>query len=185
MHQLLDREAWREWHGLLREGVSVSAEIWFARQGDVLIATDTDSRKVIDRLQPGECQPFKRIGVRDLTMHHRYWALMTVIAKNVRRIEIDRLGGQPVYMPIFNKDNAHTAMKLCTGLYDTLPVGGSDYCVRVPHSTGFNEMTPDEWLLYFPEVLEVVAEKVAPNIEIPEARDDILRSVERWHREVA
>jgi hypothetical protein len=169
----------------LEENSMSSAQVWFARQGDVLIATDTDSRKVIDRLQPGECQPFKRIGVRDLTMHHRYWALMTVIARNVRRIEIDRLGGQPVYMPIFNKDNAHTAMKLCTGLYDTLPVGGSDYCVRVPHTTSFEGMTPDEWLVYWPTVLEVFVEKVAPFIEVPEARDDALRYVERWTQEAA
>jgi hypothetical protein len=163
----------------------VSAEIWFARRGDILIPTDDDSRKVIERLHDGECQAFKRIGVRDPVMHRRYWALMTAIGRNVRRIEIDRLRGQPVYMPIFNKDNAHTAMKLCTGLYDTLPVGGSDYCVRVPHSTGFNEMTPDEWLLYWPEVLEVCVDKVSPEIEVPEARDDMLRYVERWQQEAA
>ena len=161
------------------------SQIWLARHGDALIATDADGRKVIDRLKPGECDCFKRIGVRDLTMHRRYWALMEVIAKNVRRLEIDRLGGQPVYMPIFNKGNAHTGMKLCTGLYDTLPVGGSDYCVRVPHSTNFEEMTADEWLLYWPEVLDVFVEKVAPNIEVPEARDDALRYVERWQQEAA
>lgn len=163
----------------------MSAEIWFARHGASLVATDDDSRKVIERLSDGECQCFKRIGVRDIQMHRRYWALMTLIAKNVRRIEIDRLGGQPVYMPIFSKENAHTAMKLCTGLYDTLPVGGSDYCVRVPHSTGFTEMTPDEWLLYWPEVLAVFVDKIAPNIEVPEARDDALRYVERWSQEAA
>jgi hypothetical protein len=163
----------------------VSNHVWFVRQGAGLFGTDEDSRKVIERLDDGECQAFKRIGVRDPVMHRRYWALCTLIAKNVRRIEIDRLGGQPVYMPIFTKENAHTAMKLCTGLYDTLPVGGSDYCVRVPHSTSFTEMTPDEWLLYWPEVLEVFVEKVSPEIEIPEARDDALRYVERWQREAA
>jgi hypothetical protein len=163
----------------------MSAEVWFVRQGAGLFPTDEDSRKAIARLDDGECKAFKPIGVRDPVMHRRYWALMTDLAKKVRRIEIDRLGGQPVYMPIFTKENAHTAMKLCTGLYDTLPVGGSDYCVRVPHSTGFNEMTPDEWLLYWPEVLNVCVEKVAPEIEIPEARDDMLRYIERWSREAA
>jgi hypothetical protein len=163
----------------------MSSEVWFARRGESLIATDDDSRKVIERLDEAECQCFKRIGVRDPVAHRRYWALMSDLPKKVRRIEIDRLGGQPVYMPIFNKGNAHTAMKLCTGLYDTLPLGGSDYCVRVPHSTGFESMTADEWLLYWPEVLEVCVEKVAPAIEIPEARDDMLRYIERWHREAA
>jgi hypothetical protein len=163
----------------------VSTEVWFARRGESLIATDEDSRKVIHRLDEGECQCFKRIGVRDPVMHRRYWAMMSQTAKHVRRIEIDRLAGQPVYMPIFTSYNAHTAMKLCTGLYDTLPVGGSDYAVRVPHSTNFESMTPDEWLLYWPQVLEVLNEKVTPYIEIPEARDDMMRSIERWQSEAA
>lgn len=163
----------------------MSAEVWFARRGASLIATDEDSRKVIERLDDGECQCFKRIGVRDPVMHKRYWALMTSIAKNCRRIEIDREDGKPVFMPIYNKGHAHAAMKLCTGLYDALPVGSTGFCVRVPHSTSFDAMTPDEWLLYWPTVLEVCVEKVAPEIEVPEARDDMLRYVERWMREAA
>jgi hypothetical protein len=166
-------------------GAAVSGEVWFARRGEVLIATDEESRKLIQRLEDAECQCFKRIGVRDLVMHRRYWALMTDLAKKVGRIEIDRVDGEPVYMPIRNKDHAHAAMKLCTGLFEALPVGGTHFCVRVPHSTNFESMTPDEWLLYWPTVLEVCVEKVAPEIEIPEARDEMLRYVERWAREAA
>lgn len=163
----------------------MSGEVWFARRGQSLIATDDDSRKVIERLADGECQCFKRIGVRDPVMHRRYWALMTDLPKKVRQIEIDKQDGKPVYMPIHHKGHAHAAMKLCTGLYDALPVGGTEFCVRVPHSTNFESMTPDEWLLYWPTVLEVCVEKVAPAIEVPEARDDMLRYIERWHREAA
>lgn len=160
-------------------------EIWFARRLDKLIATDDDSQKVIDRLAEGECKAFRVIGVRDPVAHHRYWVLMTTTAKNVKRIEIDRVGGQPVYMRIFSKEDAHTAMKLCTGLYDVLPVGGTDYAIRVPRSTDFERMTPEEWGLYWPKVLEVLIEKVTPDIEVPEARDDMMKSIERWASEAA
>lgn len=163
----------------------MSSHVWFARRGDVLIPTDEDSRKVLQRLKQGECDCFKRIGVRDPVMHRRYWALMTDLPKKIRQIEIDREDGKPVHMPIYNKGHAHAAMKLCTGLYDALPVGATGYCVRVPHSTNFDEMTPDEWMLYWPNVLEVCVERVAPEIQVPEARDDLLRYVERWAQEAA
>lgn len=158
---------------------------WFVRQGAGLFATDEDSRKVIERLDDGECGYFKRIGVRDPVMHRRYWALMTDLPKKVRRIEIDSVEGKPAYMDILHRRHAHAAMKICTGLYDAIPIEGTQFALRVPHSTNFDEMTPDEWLLYWPEVLEVCVEKVAPVIEIPEARDDMLRYVERWAREAA
>lgn len=163
----------------------MSRGVWFARQGDVLIATDEPSRKAIQRLKPGECDCFKPLGVRDPVMHKRYWALMTSLPKKVRRIEIDRVEGKPAYMDIFHKGHAHAAMKICTGLYDAIPIEGTQFALRVPHSTNFDEMTPAEWLLYWPEVLNVCVEKVAPVIEIPEARDDMLRYVERWAREAA
>lgn len=160
-------------------------EVWFARTDDTLISTDEDSLKVIRRMEPGECKAFRVIGVRDSVAHRRYWVMCNETAKNVKRIEIDRVGGQPVFMRIFTKEDVHTAMKLCTGLYDVLPVGGTDYAIRVPRSTDFERMTPEEWALYWPRVLEVLLDKVAPDIEIPEARDDMLRSLERWAAEVA
>jgi hypothetical protein len=163
----------------------VSSHVWFVRQGAGLFQTDEESRKVIERLSDGECQAFKRIGVRDPVMHRRYWALMTDLPKKVRKIEIDRVEGKPAFMDIFHKRHAHAAMKICTGLYDAIPIEGTQFALRVPHSTNFDEMTPDEWLLYWPEVLNVCVEKVAPVIEIPEARDDMLRYVERWGREAA
>lgn len=160
-------------------------KVWFARHSDQLIATDDDSRRVIHRLAEGECQCFERIAVRDPVMHRRYWALCSDLPKKVRRIEIDRVDGKPVYMPIRHRKDAHTAFKLCTGLYEVMPVEGTDYAIRVPDSTDFDSMTPDEWLPYWIAVLDVCVEKVAPEIEVPEARNDMLRYVERWVREAA
>ncbi len=150
-------------------------KIWLARHHESLVCTDEESLRVIRRLGEGECQCFERIAVRDPVAHRRYWGLMTMIGHHVDRIEIDRIRKEPVYMPIFSKDNAHTAMKLCTGLYDTLPVGGTAYAVRVPKSTTFKEMTPDEWLAYFPRVMDVVVERVLPEVEIPEVQTEMLK----------
>jgi hypothetical protein len=163
----------------------MSRIVWFARVNDALVSTDEDSRKVIERLDQAECKAFEPVGVRDPVAHKRYWALMNMVGKHVKRIEIDRIGKQPVYMRIFDKDSAHNAMKLCTGHYDTLPVGSTDYAIRVPRSTDFRSMTPEEWALYFPKVLDVIVEKAAPEVETPEARDEMLMCAERWHREAA
>lgn len=161
-------------------------EVWFSRRDEVLIPTDQDSSRVIARMEDGECKAFRPIGVRDPVSHRRYWVLMTSTAKNVQRIEIDKVGGVPVHMRLFgDKSRAHAAMKLCTGLYDTLPVGGTDYEIRVPRSTNFEDMTPEEWIAYWPRVMEVLLERVTPEIEVPEARDEMMRSIERWAAEAA
>jgi hypothetical protein len=160
-------------------------EVWFARVNDALISTDEDSLKVIRRMEPGECKAFRPIGVRDPVSHRRYWVMCTETARNVRQIEIDRIGKQPVYMRVFCKEDVHTAMKLCTGLFDVLPVGGTNYAIRVPRSTDFDRMTPEEWAAYWPKVMDVLLEKVVPEIEVPEARDDMCRSIERWSVEAA
>lgn len=148
---------------------------YFARHGNSLVATDTESERIIRRLDEGECQLFKRITVRDPVAHRRYWGLMSMIGHHVDQIEIDCLRGQPVYMPIFGKENAHTAMKLCTGHYDTLPVGGTHYAVRVPKPTNFEDMSPDEWLAYWPRVMDVVEHKVFPEVEIPEVQIEMMK----------
>jgi len=119
-------------------------EIWFYRVGGSLMPTDDDSRKVIERMSDGECKAFRPIGVRDPVMHRRYWALCGDLPRKASRIEIDRMNGKPVYMPIRSKEDAHAAFKLCTGLFDVLPVEGTDFAIRVPHSTNFERMTPEE-----------------------------------------
>lgn len=126
-------------------------------------------------MNEGECQYFKRIAVRDPVAHRRYWGLMTKIGDHVEQIEIDRIRNEPVYMPIFNEGNAHTAMKLCTGHYETLPVGGTHYAVRIPKPTNFEEMTPDEWAAYWPRVMDVVMAKVFPEVEIPEVQTEMMK----------
>lgn len=139
---------------------------------------------LIQRMGAGECKAFKPLGVRDIVAHRRYWGMCTLAAKNVRRMKIDTQDGKPVFMPIHNKDHVHTALKLCTGLFDVLPVEGTDYAIRVPHSTRFDEMTSEKWAEYWPKVLEVLLQEVAPEIEVPEARNEVLKLIERWSAEI-
>lgn len=160
-------------------------EIWFTRVNNALIATDEDSRKVIERLEHGECKAFRPVGVRDPVSHRRYWVMCTETAKNVKQIEIDRIQKQPVYMRIWSKEDVHTALKFCTGLYDVLPVGSTDYAIRVPRSTDFDRMSPEEWALHWPKVLDALLDKVVPHVEIPEARDEMCKYIERWAAEAA
>lgn len=161
-------------------------EVWFARSNNALIPTDEPSQKVISRLEQGECKAFRPIGVRDPVSHRRYFALMRMTARNVTRIEIDRIEGRPVFMRLLRDEKrAHEAMKLCTGLYDTLPVSGSDYEVRIPRSIAFEKMTPEDWAAYFPKVMDVLLDKVVPYIEAPEARDEMCQCIERWQEAAA
>lgn len=158
---------------------------WFARVSDSLISTDDDSLKAIRRMDEGECKAFRPVGVRDPVEHRRYWAMMGLVGKHCRRIEIDRLGKNPVYMRVHCKEDAHTAMKFCTGLYDTLPVGGTDYAIRVPKSTDFERMTTEEWAAYWPKVIDVLTDNAAPEFDSDEKRDEMLQFLERWQVEAA
>lgn len=161
----------------------MSGEVWFVRVNDALVSTDEESLKAIRKIEPGECKAFKPIGVRDPVSFKRYWFLMTHTAKHVKQIEIDRINRQPVYMRIFDKEGASEAMKFCLGHYDTMPVGSTDYAIRKARSISYEKMTPEEWSGYMPGVLEVLTDKVAPFIEIPEARDEMLQCLERWQAE--
>jgi hypothetical protein len=160
-------------------------DIWFFRRGDTLTAADEDAQKFIQRMGDNECKAFRPASIRCPVEHRRYWAMMTLVAKNVRRIEIDRIGREPIYMRILSKENAHNAMKLCTGLYETCPVGSTDFAVRVPNPTNFEEMTSEEWARYWPQVMEVLLEKAVPEVQIPEVQADMLRCLERWQAEAA
>ncbi len=141
---------------------------WLTKHGRGFLPADEESEALHRRMEIGEAAYFEQVRVRDARSFKRYWLLMTRIAENVESIEID----EGVWMPIRRKEDAHTAMKLITGLYDTLPVVGTPFAIRVPKSTSFKEMTPDEWDAFLPRVLDAVHEKVLPGIE---ASEDLMR----------
>lgn len=150
-----------------------------------LIGTDDESRAFIDSLSAGECREFEPVSSRSLLDHHRYWVLCTEAAKHVTRIEIDREDGKPVFYPVRNKEDVHTALKFCTGLYDKLPIEGTSFSIRVPKSTNFRTMKREQWEKHWPLVLEAFTDKVAPHIADDEARASLMQCIERWSAECA
>jgi hypothetical protein len=163
----------------------MSTEVWFVRVNDALVSTDEESLKAIRRIEPGECKAFKPIGVRDPVSFRLYWgAFMDKLAKYVPEVEIDRQDGEPIMYPINgDKKRADRATKMATGHYEEEFVGNTGYSIRSPLSISYEKMTPAEWDEFLPKVMEFLLEKVSPYIEVPEARDDMLKAIERRQRE--
>lgn len=164
----------------------MSNEIWLVKQGRTLCRTDKESGNAIDGMEDGECRAFKPIGVRDPVSFRLYWgAFMTDMARYLPEVEIDRQNGQPVMYPIHgDKKRADTATKLAIRHYDEAFVGDTGYSIRTPCSISYDKMTPAEWDDFLPKVMEFLLEKVAPFIEVPEARDDMLIAIERRQRKI-
>ncbi len=148
-----------------------------------LIGTDDESRAYIDALNDGECREFEEVEARDGLEHRSYWLMLTKIAQSLQLVPIDRLGKNPVLMPIFDKDSAHDAMKLATGLYTVCPVAGIDYAVRIPKSISFKKMKPAAWQAWFPKAL-AMARLWATDIRDTCAQEDVLKIIERWEMEL-
>jgi len=166
----------------------MSGEVCFARVNNALIATDEDSRAVIERMAPGECQFFELIGVRDQTSFRKYWAMCALIAKHVRQIEIDRIRVdgrlQSVYRRILDREDVSNAIKLGTGLYIEHPVGSTDYAVREVLSISYRKMTPAKWAEYVKRVAPFVQKKVLPDVKDCAAQDDLVKMLGKWLREI-
>jgi hypothetical protein len=56
----------------------------------------------------------------------------------------------------------------------TITVGAETFIHRVPKSTRFEEMTPDEWAAYWPRMLDAVHQRVLPNAS-SYMQDDLAR----------
>lgn len=144
---------------------------YLAKHGRGFLPTDDETEAVHRRLEVGECAYVKFIRVRDPVAHRRYWKLMTVCAENCERIELEP--GE--WMTVRNKNDVHTAIKLCTGHYDPIFDAHGAVIAKVPKSTDFETMTEDEWADYWPRVLDVVQEKVMPGVDLPEVEHEMLK----------
>lgn len=144
---------------------------YLAKMGRGFLPSGEDAVRAHARLDDGECVQVKFLRVRDISMHRRYWGLMELCANNCERIEI-RPG---MDMDVHSKDDVHTAVKLCTGLYNTIFDNDRRPVAMIPKSTSFDEMTADEWAEYWPRVLDVVQEKVLPGVQIPAVETEILK----------
>lgn len=152
----------------------MSATVYFCRAGDQLAPTDADSLKLIRKLGDGEECAFKPLRVRSLKWHKRYWALMSQLWPHISEINIS-LGKEPVMMPIQSAYELHTAIKLITGHCITQHIKGTGYVLRIPKPTNFEEMTADEWEVYYPRALDAIHQRALPQIEIPEVEEELGR----------
>lgn len=136
-----------------------------------LVPADDDTRKLVERHKVGTTFPVdipSRL-TRSGAWHRRYWVLMSKLADNLEQVEVE----PGVTLPIRSKDDAHVAMKYATGLFDSYALEAG--VIRVVKSTAFDRMTPDEWSLYWPRVLDAVHAKFLPGIPAGAIEDEIAR----------
>lgn len=147
------------------------------RRGQGFLPASDEAESVRNRMTQGEICWVKVLRVRDPKSHRRYWQLMTLCAENCERIELP-YGG---VMMINNKNDVHTAIKLCTGLVDTIFDAFGKPAFQIPKSTSYEEMTEDEWAEYWPRVLDVVQAQILPGVSIPEINLNIQKCM-GWAR---
>lgn len=140
-------------------------------KGDGWMPADEASQKFRRKYEEGEVITVTHVRIRDPVAHRRYWKLMTMCAENCEQIEIRR----GAIVEIRNKDDMHTAVKLCLGYTKKIFDDMGAIVAEIPLSTAFEEMSTIEWDEYYPRVLDVVAEKVLPGIEIPEIEFELMK----------
>lgn len=144
---------------------------WLERTLTGCRAADDDSAAVLKRIPLGttfEADVVTR-KLRSTAWHRRYWLLMSMLASNVESVEIE----PGIVMLIKSSDDAHTAIKYATGLYDTFAIEGG--VVRLLKSTAFDRMDWDQWTAYWPRVLDAVHHKFLPGVSIPDVEQEIAR----------
>lgn len=92
-----------------------------------------------------------------------------MLASHVEAVEIE----PGVRLPIRSADDAHTAIKYATGLYDQFAIETG--VVRLLKSTAFDKMNFEEWAAYWPRVLDAVHTKFLPGVALPEVEQEIAR----------
>lgn len=147
------------------------SKIEMYRRGKGWLPASEDAERVHDRMVEGEIGWFKPIRVRDPVAHRRYWKLMTMCAQHCERIQLPRGG----WIEIHSKDDVHTAIKICAGHVDWILDEWGKPVAALPKSTDYESMTADEWAEYWPQVLDVVEERVMRNVRDPDVQFELQR----------
>lgn len=144
---------------------------WLERTPFGCRPADEDSAAVLKRIPLGttfEADVITRKS-RSTAWNRRYWLLMAMIASNVEEIEVE----PKLVLPVRSSEDAHTAMKYMTGLYDTYAIEGG--FVRMLKSIAFDKMDADEWAAHWLKVLDAVHQKVLPQIDLPHVEAELAR----------
>lgn len=146
-------------------------KIELAKLGRGFVPASEDAEAVHRRMVPGEIAWAKILRVRDPVAHRRYWALMELCAQNCERIRFP----QGCTMLIHSKDDVHTAVKLLTGLCDTIFDADGKPAFLIPRSIAYEEMTADEWAEWWPKVTQAVCEHILPGVSLPDVQLELLK----------
>ena len=146
-------------------------KIWLTRTLSGWMGSDAETDKVLAKFPMGTTVEFdvKTRQTRSGAWHRRYWLLMSRLAQaGISEVNIRELGddGEPILYPVNCAEDIHTALKFICGLVHkhTVTSGGQTFLYRVPKSTSFDDMTPDEWAAYWPRVLDAVHQRVLPTV---------------------
>lgn len=146
-------------------------KVWLDRTPFGCKPSDADSEAVLKRIPIGttfEADVITRKS-RSTAWNRRYWLLMSMLASNLDHVEVE----PGVVLRITDSESAHVAMKYATGLYDQYVLEAG--MVRIIKSIAFERMDADEWVAYWPRVLDAVHEKFLPGVEIPEMQNELAR----------
>jgi hypothetical protein len=145
--------------------------IWLTRALSGWIGSDDDSNKVLAKFPLGTSMEFdvKTRRSRSGEWHRRYWLLMSRLHQaGISEVNIRELGddGYAIPYPVSSAEDIHTALKFICGLVHkhTITSGRETHLLRVPKSTSFDDMTPDEWAAYWPRMLDGVHQRVLPDV---------------------
>lgn len=146
-------------------------KVWLNRTLTGCSASDEESATALKRIPAGttfEADIVTR-KTRSGSWNRRYWVLMSMIAENCERIEVE----PGMVMPITDAQSAHVACKYLTGLYDSYAVKGG--VVRLLKSTAFERMDATEWEAYWAKLLRIVHTKILPGVEPGAIEDEIAK----------
>lgn len=101
--------------------------------------------------------------------NRRYWVLMSMIAENCERVEVE----PGMVLPVTNAESAHVACKYLTGLFDSYTIKGG--VVRLLRSTAFERMDAHQWEAYWKRLIRVVHEKILPGVEVGAIENELAK----------
>ena len=139
-------------------------KLWFEKTLTGLKPHDDEARQALSHIKVGTVFETDIVtkAHRSRAWHRRYWLLMSMLADNVGEVDL----GHGAMMAIHDAEDMHTAVKLLTGHCHTYTteVNGQVHIVRIPKTTNFREMTPEQWSKYWLKVLDAVHQNVLPNV---------------------
>lgn len=146
-------------------------EIWMTRTMAGCAPADAEAEAALKKHAVGSTFPVEisTRKTRSGAWHRKYWALCSMLAANLEQVEVE----PGMTMPIRRAEDVHVALKYATGLFDSYAIKGS--IVRLIKSTAFDRMTPDEWAMHWPKVLDAVHAKFLPSIEIASIENEVAR----------